>query len=128
MVDWQYRIAYRPTRLPVSFQPAAYNYQALVDQAAPYVAALNRVAGTGWSVDGAGSRSAAWVLRDVRTFAQMMLPLEPVYFAQLHDDESDWGLAARHLNWPCGGRAKWGVVELDGDTGAGAVRRYFFAG
>lgn len=98
MIDWQTAVRTAEKLLPVPFQPAEFNYQALVDRSAPHVAAL-----TGLRVP-AGAMAVrvvdqhAWVTANVRTFAQTMQPLEPIYLAQLQDDNSDWGLASRHLN------------------------------
>jgi len=98
MVDWPMALRTAQQLLPVAFQPPEYNYQTLVDQAAPHVAALTGLQVPAGALTVRVVDQQAWVRANVRTFAQMMQPLEPVYFAQLHDDESDWGLAARHLN------------------------------
>ena len=98
MVDWQTALRTAQRLLPVSFQPPEYNYQALVDRAAPHVAALTGLQVPAGALNVRVVDQHAWVRANVRTFAQLMQPLEPVYFAQTHDDDSDWGLAARHLN------------------------------
>jgi coenzyme F420 biosynthesis associated uncharacterized protein len=98
MVDWQMALRTAQQLLPVGFQPPEYNYQTLVDDAAPHVAQLTGLQVPAGALNVRVVDQQAWVAANVRTFAQLMQPLEPVYFAQLHDDTSDWGLTARHLN------------------------------
>lgn len=98
MVDWQMALRTAQQLLPVAFQPPRYNYQALADAAAPHVAQLT---GLALPLDALTVRvvdQQAWVAANVRTFAQLMQPLESVYLAQIYNDDSDWGLTARHLN------------------------------
>ncbi|NBU63290.1 MAG: hypothetical protein EBS29_02105, partial [Chloroflexia bacterium] len=98
MVDWQTALRTAQQLLPVAFQPAEYNYQTLVAKVAPHVAQLTGLQLPAGALTVRVVDQQAWVRANVRTFAQLMQPLESIYVAQLQADDSDWGLAARHLN------------------------------
>jgi coenzyme F420 biosynthesis associated uncharacterized protein len=96
MVDWSAALQLAQRMLPEAHQPALHNYQALADAASIDVA---RLTGLVVPVDALRVRvvdQQSWLKANVRAFARLMAPLEPLWLAQ--HDQSDWGLASRRMN------------------------------
>jgi len=96
MVDWPAALQLAQRMLPEAHQPALHNYQALADAASIDVA---RLTGLVVPVDALRVRvvdQQSWLKANVRAFARLMAPLEPLWLAQ--HDQSDWGLASRRMN------------------------------
>lgn len=96
MVDWPAAVQLAQRMLPAAYTPPAYNYQALADDAGVAVAQLT---GLTVPVDALRVRvvdQQTWLTANVRSFAHLMAPLEPLWLAQ--HDQSDWGLASRRVN------------------------------
>ncbi|MBM4412369.1 MAG: hypothetical protein FJ040_02820 [Chloroflexi bacterium] len=96
MVDWPAALQLAQRMLPEAHQPPVHNYQSLVDAAGVDVGAF-----TGLHVPPDALRvrvvdQHAWLTANVRSFARLMAPLEPLWLAQ--HDHSDWGLASRRMN------------------------------
>lgn len=96
MVDWPAAVQLAQRMLPATYTPHAHNYQELADYAGVAVAHL-----TGLTVPADALRvrvvdQQTWLTANVRSFAQLMAPLEPMWLAQ--HDQSDWGLASRRVN------------------------------
>lgn len=96
MVDWDAAVQFAERMLPATPHLQPYNYQALADGAGEHVARL-----TGLSVPTDALRvrvvdQQLWLKANIRSFARLMAPLEPMWLAQ--HDQSDWGLASRRMN------------------------------
>jgi coenzyme F420 biosynthesis associated uncharacterized protein len=101
MVDWPAALQLAQRMLPEAHQPALHNYQALADAASIDVA---RLTGLVVPVDALRVRvvdQQSWLKANVRAFARLMAPLEPLWFAQHY--QSDLGLASRSMNGRVGG-------------------------
>ncbi len=96
MVDWTAALHVAKRMLPAVHQPLPHNYQALADDAGQQVSQL-----TGLTIPADALRirvvdQQTWLNANVRSFARLLAPLEPIWLAQ--HDQSDWGLASRRMN------------------------------
>lgn len=96
MVDWPAALQVAQRILPETYQPLAHNYQTLADAAGNHVAALTELTIAPDALQVRIVDQQAWLKANVRSFARLMAPLEPMWLAQ--HDQSDWGLASRRIN------------------------------
>lgn len=96
MVDWPAAMQLAQRMLPAAHQPHPYNYQALADVAGEDVARLTALTVPAGALRVRVVDQQSWLNANIRSFARLMAPLEPMWLAQ--HDQSDWGLASRRMN------------------------------
>jgi coenzyme F420 biosynthesis associated uncharacterized protein len=96
MVDWPAAVQVAQRMLPAAHQPHPQNYQALADVAGVDVARLTQLTVPVGALRVRVVDQQTWLSANVRSFARLMAPLEPLWLAQ--HDQSDWGLASRRMN------------------------------
>lgn len=96
MVDWPAAMQLAQRMLPAAHQPHPHNYQVLADMAGDDVARLTELTVPEGALRVRVVDQQTWLKANIRSFARLMAPLEPMWLAQ--HDQSDWGLASRRMN------------------------------
>lgn len=96
MVDWPAAVQLAQRMLPAAHQPNPHNYQALADVAGEDVAGLTGLTIPAGALQVRVVDQQTWLQANIRSFARLMAPLEPMWLAQ--HDQSDWGMATRRVN------------------------------